>query len=88
MKLKFFKKADKNCVSILTKEDSELEFNYVEMIKQIYLDQSLEEAEISDEFTEEEKESIESLISDISQSVKSLFIAEADLEVDSFTVDI
>lgn len=83
MKLKFFKDEIKNRVSILTKEETELEFDYVEMIKQIYTDKSIDQPEVSDEFSEEEQESIQSLITDISDSIQSLFGTETEAEPDT-----
>lgn len=80
MKLKFYKDEIKNRVSILTKEETELEFDYVEMIKQIYTDKSIDQPEVSDEFSEEEQESIQSLITDISDSIQSLFGTETEAE--------
>lgn len=83
MKLKFYKDEIKNRVSILTKEETELEFDYVEMIKQIYTDKSIDQPEVSDEFSEEEQESIQSLITDISDSIQSLFGTETEAETDT-----
>ena len=83
MKLKFYKDEIKNRVSILTKEETELEFDYVEMIKQIYTDKSIDQPEVSDEFSEEEQESIQSLITDISDSIQSLFGTETEAEPDT-----
>lgn len=83
MKLKFYKDESKNLVSILTKEETELEFDYVEMIKQIYTDKSIDQPEVSDEFSEEEQESIQSLITDISDSIQSLFGTETEAEPDT-----
>lgn len=83
MKLKFYKDEIKNRVSILTKEETELEFDYVEMIKQIYTDKSIDQPEVSDEFSEEEQESIQSLIIDISDSIQSLFGTETEAEPDT-----
>lgn len=83
MKLKFYKDEIKNRVSILTKEETELEFDYVEMIKQIYTDKSMDQPEVSDEFSEEEQESIQSLITDISDSIQSLFGTETEAEPDT-----
>lgn len=83
MKLKFYKDEIKNRVSILTKEETELEFDYVEMIKQIYTDKSIDQPEVSDEFSEEEQESIQSLITDISDSIQFLFGTETEAEPDT-----
>jgi hypothetical protein len=83
VKLKFYKDEIKNRVSILTKEETELEFDYVEMIKQIYTDKSIDQPEVSDEFSEEEQESIQSLITDISDSIQSLFGTETEAEPDT-----
>ena len=83
MKLKFYKDEIKNRVSILTKEETELEFDYVEMIKQIYTDKPIDQPEVSDEFSEEEQESIQSLITDISDSIQSLFGTETEAEPDT-----
>ncbi|MGB4627415.1 MAG: hypothetical protein WBI36_06385 [Erysipelotrichaceae bacterium] len=72
MRLKFYKDKEENCVKILTSNDQKLDFDYIEMIKQIYFDRGIEEAEIDDQYLDEEKESINSLVNEISKSVESL----------------
>lgn len=79
MKLKFYKEEDNNCIKIVTNEQKELEFDYIEMIRQIFDDKGIEEPEISPQYTEEEAESIKSaLISDISETIDTLFDEEGE----------
>lgn len=72
MRLKFYKDKEENIVKILTRNNQELDFDYIEMIKQIYFDRGIEEAKIDDQYLDEEKESINSLVNEISKSVESL----------------
>ena len=73
MKLKFYKKEDNDCVKIITQDGNELEFDYIEMIRHIFNDKKIEEADIDDQYSEEEANSIKTLISDISETVEALF---------------
>lgn len=73
MKLKFYKEEDNNYVKIITQDGNELEFDYIEMIRHIFNDKKIEEADISDQYSEEEANSIKTLISDISKTVEALF---------------
>ncbi|MGO3751721.1 MAG: hypothetical protein ACTJGH_03020 [Peptoniphilaceae bacterium] len=83
MKLKFNREDDKDTVSILTDEDEELEFSYIEMIKQIYQGRKIDSAIIGENFSEEEQQSINDLISEISEGVKSLFLETEMEELDA-----
>lgn len=73
MKLKFYKEKDNDYVKIITQDGNELEFDYIEMIRHIFNDKKIEEADIDDQYSEEEANSIKTLISDISETVKALF---------------
>ncbi len=73
MKLKFYKEKDNDYVKIVTQDGKELEFDYIEMIKYILNDKRIEEADIDDQYSEEEKASIRTLISDISSAIETLF---------------
>lgn len=73
MKLKFRRKDNNSGVSILVEDSEELEFNYIEMVKQIYLNRKIEPAVIEGDFSDGEKKSINDLISEISEGVESLF---------------
>lgn len=73
MKLKFYKEEDNNYVKIITKDGQDIEFNYIEMIRHIFNDKKIEEADIDDQYSEEEKASIRTLISDISSAIETLF---------------
>ena len=66
MKLKFYKEEDNDYVKIITEDGNELEFDYIEMIRHIFNDKKIEEADIDDQYSEEEANSIKTLISDIS----------------------
>lgn len=73
MKLKFYKEEDSDYVKIITEDGNELEFDYIEMIRHIFNDKKIEEADIDDQYSEEEANSIKTLISDISETVEALF---------------
>lgn len=73
MKLKFYKEEDNDYVKIITQDGNELEFDYIEMIRHIFSDKKIEEADIDDQYSEEEANSIKTLISDISETVEALF---------------
>lgn len=73
MKLKFYKGEDNNYVKIITKDGQDIEFDYIEMIRHIFNDKKIEEADIDDQYSEEEKASIRTLISDISSAIETLF---------------
>mgnify|MGYP003363173236 FL=1 len=73
MKLKFYKEKDNDYVKIITQDGNELEFDYIEMIRHIFNDKKIDEADIDDQYSEEEMNSIKTLISDISETVEALF---------------
>ncbi|MGX7145137.1 hypothetical protein ACWODI_06195 [Facklamia languida] len=73
MKLKFYKEDDNDYVKIITQDGIELEFDYIEMIRHIFNDKKIEEADIDDQYSQEEANSIKTLISDISETVEALF---------------
>lgn len=73
MKLKFYKEEDNNYVKIITKDGQDIEFDYIEMIRHIFNDKKIEEADIDNQYSEEEKASIRTLISDISSAIETLF---------------
>lgn len=73
MKLKFYKEEDNDYIKIITEDGNELEFDYIEMIRHIFNDKKIEEADIDDQYSEEEANSIKTLISDISETVEALF---------------
>ena len=82
MKLKFKREDDNDTVSILTDEEEELEFSYIEMINQIYRERKIDAAIIGENFSEEEEQSINDLVSEISEAVKSLFLETETGELD------
>ena len=73
---------DNDTVSILTDEEEELEFSYIEMINQIYRERKIDAAIIGENFSEEEEQSINDLVSEISEGVKSLFLETKTEELD------
>lgn len=73
MKLKFYKEEDNDYVKIITQDGNELEFDYIEMIRHIFNDKKIDEADIDNQYSEEEVNSIKTLISDISETVEALF---------------
>lgn len=87
MKLKFSRKDDNSSVSILVEGSEELEFNYIEMVKRIYLDRKIEPAVIEGDFSVDEKKSIDDLISEISEGVESLFSEVEEEQTESDTIE-
>ncbi|MCZ6111117.1 hypothetical protein [Campylobacter ureolyticus] len=75
MKLKFYKEEENDYVKIVTQDGKELEFDYIEMIRHIFNYKKIEEADIDAQYSEDEANSIKVLISDISESIKTLFNA-------------
>ena len=73
MKLKFYKEEDNDYVKIVTQDGKELEFDYIEMIRHIFNEKRIEEADIDNHYSEEEVESIKTLISDISATIEIIF---------------
>ena len=78
MKLKFYKEEGNDYVKIVTQDGTELEFDYIEMIRHIFNDKKIEEADIDAQYSEDEANSIKVLISDISKSIETLFNADED----------
>ena len=81
MKLKFYKQGDNNCVEILTKDGKIMDFDYIKMVEQIFIDQEIEDADIDDKYSEEERISIQSLMLEISETISPLF---KDIDMDKF----
>lgn len=78
MKLKFYKEEGNDYVKIVTQDGKELEFDYIEMIRHIYNDKKIEEPYIDPQYSEDEANSIKVLISDITESIETLFNADED----------
>lgn len=78
MKLKFYKEEGNDYVKIVTQDGKELEFDYIEMIRHIYNDKKIEEPDIDPQYSEDEANSIKVLISDITESIETLFNADED----------
>lgn len=73
MKLKFYKDENNDCIKIVTQAGDELDFDYIEMIQNIFHDKGIDMPDIDNSYSAEERESIERLIEDISSTVKTLF---------------
>lgn len=78
MKLKFYKEEGNDYVKIVTQDGKELDFDYIEMIRHIYNDKRIEEPDIDAQYSEDEANSIKVLISDITESIETLFNADED----------
>lgn len=78
MKLKFYKEEGNDYVKIVTQDGKELEFDYIEMIRHIYNDKSVEKPDIDSQYSEDEANSIKDLISDITKSIETLFNPDED----------
>ena len=68
MKLKFTKKDTTVNVEFIEEDNSTYEFSYIEMVKRLFEDRIAEKPEIEGDFSEEERNSIMSLISDINEN--------------------
>lgn len=78
MKL-IFKKNEESEITVMQKTSgSEVEFDYVNMIKKLINDKNLEEPEIDGDFSESEKESIMSMVADINSEVTKFYSEEKD----------
>lgn len=78
MKL-IFKKNEESEITVMQKTNgSEVEFDYVNMIKKLINDKNLEEPEIDGDFSESEKESIMSMVADINSEVTKFYSEEKD----------
>ena len=82
MKLKFYKQEEDNCVEILTRDGKALDFDYIKMVEQIFIDQEIEAADIDESYSEEERLSIESLMNDNSRTISPLFKKKDIIEND------
>lgn len=78
MKLKFYKEEGNDYVKIVTQDGKELDFDYIEMVRHIYNDKRIEEPDIDAQYSEDEANSIKVLISDITESIETLFNADED----------
>ena len=67
------KKENDECSIKVKSGDDEIPFSYIEMIKDLYENKKLEAAEYDGDFSETEKESIDSLVNDINEHVKNFF---------------
>ena len=69
-----FSKENEQCRIILQKTDgTETNFSYIDMIKEIYEQKKIEEAEFKGEFSEGEKKSVKALIDEINRHTKEFF---------------
>lgn len=82
MKLKFYKQEDNNCVEILTRDGKAMDFDYIKMVEQIFIDQEIEDADIDEKYSAEERLSIESLMIDLSKTISPLFKKKDIIEND------
>ena len=71
MKWKLKKENDE--YSIKVKINDEEKSSYIEMIKELYENKKLEDAEYDGDFSETEKESVDSLVNDINEHVQNFF---------------
>lgn len=67
------KENDECSINVKISDDEEVAFSYIEMVKDLYENKELEAAEYVGDFTEKEKESVDSLVNDINMHVKTFF---------------
>lgn len=69
-----FLKENEQCKIILQKTDgTKMDFSYINMIKELYEEKKIEEAEIEGDFSEGEKESVKALIDEINNHTRDFF---------------
>lgn len=69
-----FLKENEQCSIILQKTDgTKMDFSYTDMIKELYDEKKIEEAEFEGDFSEEEKESVKVLIDEINNHTRDFF---------------
>lgn len=71
MKWKLKKENDEYSIKVKI-NDEEKSFSYIEMIKELYENKKLEDAEYDGDFSDTEKESVDSLVNDINEHVGSI----------------
>lgn len=72
MKWKLKKENDEYSIKVKI-NDEEKAFSYIEMIKELYENKKLEDAEYDGDFSDTEKESVDSLVNDINEHVQNFF---------------
>ena len=70
MKLYFSKDSSNEIVVKMSNSTVVEEFSYVEMIKNLLLDNNFDDTDFSDEITEDEKDRIETMLSSINESIE------------------
>lgn len=69
-----FRKDNEECiVKVKSDEGQEYDFSYIEMIKELYENKKLEDVEFEGEFSENEKKSVDELVSAINEHVINFF---------------
>lgn len=69
-----FSKENEQCKIILQKTDgTKMEFSYIDMIKELYEEKEIEEAEFEGDFSEGEIESVKALIDEINNHTREFF---------------
>ena len=69
-----FSKENDQCSIILQKTDgNQMDFSYIDMIKELYVERKIEEPEFEGDFTNEEQESVKELIGEINRHTRDFF---------------
>lgn len=69
-----FSKENEQCKIILQKTDgTKMDFSYINMIKELYEEKKIDEAEFEGDFSEGEKESVKALIDEINNHTREFF---------------
>lgn len=77
------KKQDEDCSIKVYDNEEKIDFSYIELIKQLYLKQKIDEPEYEGEFSDAEKQSVQELIKEINNHVDNYFENEDVSEIDS-----
>ena len=80
MKLVFSKSEELEISVYSLSGGNKAEFNYIDMIKELIKDKKLDAPELIGEFSESEKESVDSMVKHINEDVAKFYSDEEDQE--------
>ena len=78
-----FSKENDQCNIIIQKTDgTKIDFSYIDMIKELYEERKIEDAEFKGNFTKEEQESVIELVNEINNHTCNFFEQEGEKSKD------
>lgn len=76
-----FSKENDQCNIILQKTDgTQMDFSYIDMIKELYVERKIDEPEFEGDFTEGEQESVKVLVNEINSHTCDFYEQEESIE--------